>query len=223
MEDIFGGAIRAVATERTWEQLTFLESALAAVLAMRVTDARPIYLPRKDAAAGAERELAPQGEWPTDDKYRQMAEDEANVIQDPIMYIDSDDITPRERVRRQKEIDWYLREALVDGVADIKGVGVQITRINIKDVTPIGALKEDAEAASREYQQRKRDNMDTATGLQLARQYLKEAQKNGEMLTLREAMRFTQTDRGRAKQLYVNANTDNPLIQAAAVYAENRS
>lgn len=211
LEDIFGNGVRSTATERTWEEVTFLESPLSAAIAIRTTDANILKLPRD-----AEGQLIPQDQWPQGEAYRAAAQKGSRIL-DPVEYVDNPSLTMEERSARQSEIDWFLKEALIDGVADVHGIGAQITRISITGVEPEGKLKDDAEATAREIQQRTRDLADTDTGIAVADRFMDLAKKHGQTIPVTDAVRFAQVDRKRADQSYVNTNSDNPLVQAASV------
>ncbi|MEK7069064.1 MAG: hypothetical protein AAB947_01630 [Patescibacteria group bacterium] len=124
------------------------------------------------------------------------------------------------------DIKKFLKEALVNGVADIKDLGIKITRLNIEEVELEGDLKRDAEKAARELVQMPAEVADTNTGLNLVKEFLramKITDTDLEIMSIKERVsliaqiaEWVRIDRGRTDEIVVRSS-GNPLADAAAL------
>jgi hypothetical protein len=120
----------------------------------------------------------------------------------------------------------FLAQALVNGVADIKDLGIKITRLNVEEVGLEGKLKEDAERAARELVQRSAELTDTDTALKIMNAFLMAMNINAsELQTMpleariklfEKILEWVRIDRGRADEIVIRSS-GNPLADAAAL------
>lgn len=114
-------------------------------------------------------------------------------------------------------IEQFLQRALVNGVADVRDLGISIRRLNVVEVEPEGKLKENALLAAEAILQRSAEQTDTDTIVLLAQKIVAAGRDSGDSISLREALEIVRIQRGLADETIVRSS-GNGLLDAAALF-----
>ena len=122
-----------------------------------------------------------------------------------------------------KEASNFLHQALTDGVADNGDLGIRIHRLNIKEVVPEGLLRQDAENYARKIQQRRAQDFELETELELARVLEKAYQQTNKPKSIEdcvlEVRRRKAIREGHGKVIDI-AGLSHDIIEAASKLIE---
>lgn len=181
MRDMLAEDLRHSGRTRSWEQMVFGQDRLSVLLLTKMTGARV----KKAVRGGDTNEPMLDGNgklrFPKEVEYIEDIED-AHPI----------------------EIEHFLHSTLQNGCSDIWDLGISLTRLNVTEVEPEGALKEDAERAAREIQQREAEQRDVDTETALANDYVKSARGAGDKaFTFEEGLRLARLARGRIREQHI--------------------
>lgn len=196
VEDMLGETVRREALGSTWEQFAFRREDLSVELITMLTGLQPDEIVERD----------------TDGK--------------PVVDLDPD--RPKYKVRKRvdnepltkEDCDHFLLSILKNGPSDIVGLGIRVRRLNVIDITAEDELKAASAGMAVEEQQRRSENMDFRTELQLAELYLAAAKARNEELTLETALAWVRVNRRRSSEVQVRSG-GNPLADAAAMLRSN--
>ncbi len=126
------------------------------------------------------------------------------------------DLTPEEGAD-DAVVKAFLQKALVNGVADVKDLGISVRRVNVVEVEPEGKLKENAEKQAIELLQRTAETTDVGTGINLTQDLLEAAQKHpGGVKEFLEFYKLQQVDRARRSAVSVDSS-GTQLLDATAL------
>ncbi|HVW71681.1 MAG TPA: hypothetical protein VHB93_00850 [Candidatus Paceibacterota bacterium] len=211
--------LRDVALDYTWEQLVELKNVLSAYLISLVTNKKVGVLPRNaDNSAMSIKQLEEAGITP-ETYERKVTDFYHHLLRDYVATMGFGD-TPKDDAKREvldADILYFLESYVVAGVADVRKLGVFITRFNSEHIFPTGAAAEAAAKTSAEKQERLGEERDTDTDIILARKYLKVAKRRGETMTLEAALKIVRINRGRAKEVQISGTSGNDIKDAAAI------
>lgn len=217
LEDSINEGVRHLASQFDWEAFQFMKSALTAALLAKVSEIDFRKIPRE-----ADGSFEPEPTDITPDDYHTFKD----VVHNPLKYLLDPSIKKNkaEQDRRLEEIETFLRIARQNGVSDIIDLGSHISRLNVTDIVPAGALGEDAELAAREKKQREGEIADVDTGIMLAQRFLDFNRKNKGKMSVEEALQLARIDRKRATETVVRTpGARDPLTRAAGVIASTKN
>lgn len=191
--DIIQGALgedmRQTGSKRTWEEMTFGKDRLTAIFITKLTG---LEIPRVsvDPKTGNPRRDTEIG----------------SVLIAPGEYIDAEQAT-------LIEVDHFIKKALTNGVADIHDLGVRISRLNVVTVEPQGRLKEAAERAAVEWQEREAELLETRAVTDMANAYIEKSKEadNAQVMSFEDALKIARIERGKAQQIYVETGGGSAL------------
>lgn len=115
----------------------------------------------------------------------------------------------------------FIESILDGGRNDIRGLGIQISRINVYDIDTTGELRKVADTIVRENMERQGEQIDTTTMIARASLIIDEAKKRGETMLLKDALNFVQSDTGRAHRIIVDSQ-GSELLGASAIVGASR-
>ena len=196
VEDMLAEDIRQMGIYRTWEEMVFSKDILSVILINKLTGMQlPKY--RRDSAGG-------------------VVLDNDSPVMDGFYPIDQ--IITRQAEVRAEDVEYFLKNALTNGVGDIHDLGIRIRRLNVTEVQPTGALAQDAEGAARETQQRTKETRDNRTGIEMAQQLISAAKESGDPDAFWQAHEIGRITRRRATEIIIRGAEGNPIAAAAAVF-----
>lgn len=224
LEGMIKEAVRDTALRYTWEQFIFLKLPLSAQLVTMVADTRVAKLRDENGKVLSATQLAERGITPENYDSRNDLE----RIDDALEYFEEastglpSGASEKERKAAQHEVEkeflFFLQVAVANGVGDVRGLGVKITRLNIARITGDSAMIEAANKAAAEDQERIAENKDGATELGLAMKLVELSKKDGGIpMSLDAAINHVQVRRGLAKKTVV-ISSGNPILDAAALF-----
>jgi hypothetical protein len=210
LTDVVKEELRDLALNFTWEQFAELKTVLSARLICLVADVNLRKLPRNSSG----KMFSPQELKARIGEYFERYDD-LEPIEDVL------NVYTRASEAEQKKLDedifFFLNDIVTSGVADVRDLGINITKFNVTHVFPTGAVADAAAAAAAEKQERTRETRDTETDIELAEKYLDAATKAGKPMDLESALRIVRVNRGRAKETIITGSSGNPILDAAAL------
>ncbi len=111
-----------------------------------------------------------------------------------------------------KKILPILEEIISGGVSDERKLGIKILRLNVKPIIPEGKLKDDAEKIAREEMQRKSENFEADTTIEIAKKY-----KDQLGISPSDAFHGVQVQQGKAKGIVISGGGKNDETEAGDV------
>lgn len=198
-------ALRKHAAQFTWEELQNMLPEISAGIVTLLTGVHPTIRVQTDDGTRTGRPLRDTSKE-SSHRYLAYPEDHPDRLLKP------------DEVPTRAEIEYFLDEVALNGISDIRALGILIRRMNAFDFELTGALALAANLAAQEKQQRAGEEIDFKTEDMLATRYVEQSKAAGDspVLTYERALELVRINRKRATEFIYRGVTGNPF---APLYA----
>jgi hypothetical protein len=239
LTDIVKEDIRDLALDFTWEEFSDLKTVLSARLIGLLTanKVRRLHSLRDaDGKLPSPQELKRRlSSDPSDperafDRYEETLEGIDDILttyvaaQNKAATKGDDESSKKAREDGTKEVKelnedifFFLNEIVTTGVADVRDLGINLTKFNVTHIFPLGITDEETQAAAAEKQQRRKERRDTETDIELAAMYVDASNKAGKEMAFADALKIVRVNKGHAKETIITGTTGNPILDAATI------
>lgn len=204
--------VKDIAITYQWETFSALRSALNAALMMRLSDRMLKRLPRTqrpDGTRGISDETLKLYLFGSEDEHGNPIDptDEydrlENVRVDVLDYVNEPGISNDEKSDRLTDVRVYLENALRNGGGDMDDIGIRVTRLNVLDISPTGALGEMVDLVARTKMRRRAQVELRAAVIETALEYVEASKKANpdNPMAFEAAMRAARVDLGEAEEI----------------------
>jgi|SRR6185437_13605234 len=218
LTDVVKEEVRDAALDFTWEQFAELKHVLSASLVSTISGRKVRHLPLGNDGKPLSNGQAQKAPWSiTPDTYDRLpAIDHLLDEYVATMGVDGGPENKSARDHLDASILFFLNVIVIAGVADIRDLGINITKFNVTHIFPVGAPADAAASAAAEKQERLKETRDAETENELAQIYFDKAKKNSSPITWDEALKCARVNRGRAKEIIITGSSSG-LTDAAAI------